>query len=316
VATAVGLAVALAATRSRGAFAADKPRVSIAVVGCDDGLAREAQRIATVELRATLVESPPDAATTRVSATCDGALAELKVLDPTTGKSVERRVALAQAAPTARARLLALAIAELVAASWSELESNPRPAAPPAEPLAPFISREAARAAIARPFVELAAVADTHVLASNDWLFGGGARASFWISPVFLVRLDVLADYAELSRGAGTVAVTMPSLSAAFGASFTKGVLRPAITLGARAGYVWMNGVADNAGNVGSRERGTWFGPEAALELGVWPRARVHPVLALSAGAHVVGVKGTVSEGRDVEATAIWGGLSLGLAVR
>src|SRR4029077_7676204 len=74
-----------------------------------------------------------------------GDSASLRVLDPTTGKSVERSVALAQAAPTARARLLALAIAELVAASWSELESNPQPKAPPAEPLAPVEAREAAR---------------------------------------------------------------------------------------------------------------------------------------------------------------------------
>jgi hypothetical protein len=290
--------------------------VSIAVVGCDDGLAREAQRIATVELRATLVEAPPDAATTRVVATCDGGLADLSVLDPTTGKSVERRVALAQAAPTARARLLALAIAELVAASWSELESNPRPEAPPAEPLAPLTAREAARAAIARPSGELAAVADTHLLASGDWLFGGGARAAFWISPAILLRFDALADYGELSRAAGTVVVTMPSLSAALGASLTRGLLRPVVTLGVRAGYVWMNGAAASAGNVGSGERGAWFGPEAAFELGVWPRARIHPVLALRVGAHIIGVRGTVSEGRDIEDTAIWGGLSLGLAVR
>lgn len=279
-------------------------------------MAREAQRIATVELRATLVESPPDAATTRVSATCKDGLAALRVLDPMTGKSVERRVALAQAAPTARARLLALAIAELVAASWSELESNPRPSAPTAEPLAPLIAREAARAAIARPFVELAAFADTHLLASGDWLFGGGARAVFWISPRLSLRVDALADYGELSRAAGTVVVTMPSLSAALGASWTRGVLRPGVSLGVRGGYVWMSGVAASAGNVGTGERGAWFGPEAAFELGVWPRARIHPVLALRAGAHIIGVRGTVTEGRDVEDTAIWGGLSLGLAVR
>jgi hypothetical protein len=205
-----------------------------------------------------------------VSATCDDGLAALRVVDPTTGKSVERRVALAQAAPTA----------------------------------------------LARPFVELAAVADTHLLASGDWLFGGGAGAAFWISPKLLLRLDALADYGELSRASGTVVVTMPSLSAAFGASFTRGVLRPVVTLGVRAGYVWMNGVAASTGNIGSGERGAWFGPEAAFELGVWPRARIHPVLALRAGTHIVGVRGTVSEGRDVEDTAIWGGLSLGLAVR
>src|SRR5204863_3029658 len=127
--------------------------------------------------RAALVEASPDEATTQVTATCSGEAAHLRVLDPTTGKSVERSVALSQAAPTARARLLALAIAELVAASWSELESNPDPKAPPAAPLAPVEAREAARGVIAPFRIELAAVADARLLATRDLLCGGGAPA-------------------------------------------------------------------------------------------------------------------------------------------
>ena len=153
-------------------------------------------------------------------------------------------------------------------------------------------------------------------MASGDWLFGGGARAAVWVSRIFFLRFDALADYAELSRAGGAVAVTMPSLSAALGASFGAGALRSGISLGARAGYVWMNGVASSAATTGSREQGAWFGPELAVELDAWPRARVHPMLEVSTGVHVVGVKGTVSQGRDIEATAIWGGLSLGIAVR
>ncbi len=290
--------------------------MSITVVGCDDVLAQEAQRIAAIELRASLVEATPDEATTQVAATCDADLANLRVLDPTTGKSVERSVALSQAAPTARARLLALAIAELVAASWSELESNPEPKAPPAAPLAPMAARAAARGAIAPVPLELAAVADAHLLASRDVVLGGGARTEVWISPPFFLRFDALAHYAVLSRSTGTIALTMPSLSGAIGASLGTESLQPRVSLGARAGYAWMSGVARGAATTGHREEGAWVGPELTVELSAWPRARVHPLLSLSVGAHILGVRGTVNGGRDVMATDVWSALSLGAEVR
>ena len=310
------MALVTIAVRAGGQSREDKPRVSIVVVGCSEAFAREAQRIAAIELRAALVDGKPDAATTEVTATCSADSAKLRVVDPTTGKSLERSVAVSQAAATARARLLALAIAELVAASWSELESNPELKAPPAAPLAPAAAREAARGAIAPRLIELAAVADAHLLASRDVILGGGARAEIWISPAFFLRFDALAHHAELSRPSGTIALTMPSMSSALGACFCAGSLRPSVSLGARLGYAWMNGVPGDGATSGTRQAGVWAGPELAVELSAWPRARVHPVLSLAVGAHVAGVRGTVDGGRDVRATAIWSGLSLGAAVR
>jgi len=310
------VALVIVAARASGQMREDKPRVSIVVVGCDAALAREAQRIAAIELRAALVDATPDAATTRITATCADSSANLRVVDPTTGKSLERAVALSQAAPSARARLLALAIAELVAASWSELENNPEPKAPAAAPLAPVAAREAARGAIAARRLELAALADAHLLASRDVLFGGGARSEIWLSRTFFLRFDALAHYAQLSRPTGTIAVTMPSLSSALAACLCAASLRPSVSLGARVGYVWMSGVAANGATTGTRQQGAWFGPELAVELSAWPRARIHPLLSLAVGAHVVGVRGAVDSGRDVRATALWSGLSLGAAVQ
>jgi hypothetical protein len=304
------------ATSARGEVREEKPRLSISVLGCDDALAREAQRIAAVELRAALVEAPPDEATTQVTATCTAQAADLRVLDPTTGKSVERSVALSLAAPTARARLLALAIAELVAASWSELETNPEPKAPASAALAPVEAREAARGAIAPFPIELAAVAGARLLASRDLLFGGGARAEFWVSPTFFLRFDGLAHYADVSRPTGTIALTMPSLSAAWGASLGRASVRTDLSLGARAGYVWMSGVSSGETTSGSLQSGVWAGPELSLDCALWPRARIHPLLSVSLGAHIVGVRGTVDNGRDVMATSIWSSVSVGAALR
>jgi hypothetical protein len=108
----------------------------------------------------------------------------------------------------------------------------------------------------------------------------------------------------------------MASASSALGASFEAGWLRPSVSLGARAGYVWMSGVGANAATTGDREQGAWFGPELSVELSAWPHARVHPLLALSVGAHILGVTGMVNGGRDVLANGVWGGFGLGAAVR
>jgi hypothetical protein len=304
------------AAHASGAPGDERPRVSIAVLGCDETLAREAQRITAIELRAVLVDAAPDQTTTQITATCAEDSASLRVIDPTTGKSVERSVALSQAAPTARARLLALAMAELVAASWSELEDNPEPKAPPAAPLAPKAAREAARGVVAHLPIELAAVADAHLLASRDLILGGGARTEIWISPRFFLRFDALVHYAELSRPSGTIALTMPSVSSALGASFGSAWLQPRLSAGARAGYAWMSGVAASAATTGDHQQGVWAGPELALELSAWPRAHVHPLLAFSVGAHIFGVRGTVNGGRDIMATGLWSALSIGAAVR
>lgn len=312
----MALALAVAAAQASGAPGDQRPRVSIAVLGCDEALAGEARRITAIELRAALTEATADEATTQITATCSAESVNLRVIDPTTGKSLERSVALSQAAPTARARLLALAMAELVVASWSELEDNPEPKAPPAARLAPKAAREAARGVVARLPIELAAVADAHLLASRDLILGGGARSEIWISPSFFVRFDALVHYAELSRPTGTIALTMPSVSSALGASFGTAWLQPRLSVGARAGYAWMNGVAGSAATTGDRQQGVWAGPELAVELSAWPRARVHPLLCLSVGAHIFGVRGTVNGGRDILATGLWSALSLGAAFR
>ena len=107
-------------------------------------------------------------------------------------------------------------------------------------------------------------------------LFGGGARAAVSISPLFVARFDVLADYAEVGRATGSVAVIMPSVSAALGVSRWIGAsLRPAISVGLRGGYVRMNGIADGTAATGAHQQGVWLGPELALQISAWPRARV-----------------------------------------
>lgn len=78
------------------------------------------RRIVGIELAVELSEVE-SAGTTRVRVTCARDATFVEVDDPVTGKSSSRRVDLESTARVARSRLLALAIAELVSASWAEL---------------------------------------------------------------------------------------------------------------------------------------------------------------------------------------------------
>jgi len=147
---------------------------------------------------------PPDEATTQITATCAAQSANLRVVDPRQeGHSNARWLSRRR---RRRRRAQVLALAELVVASWSELESNPEPKAATAAPLAPKSAREAARRVIAPLPIELAALIDAQLLASRDSILGGGARTEIWVSSSLFLRFDALAHYAELSRPTDTSA--------------------------------------------------------------------------------------------------------------
>lgn len=324
--------------RAEGIHRPERPPVAITLVGCDDAVANEAQRIAAIELRATLAQSAGDGRTTEVIASCErrddasgqGERANLEAHEPSTGKTFQRTVVLAHAAPSARARLLALAIAELVAAAWSDRDVERADRSKVAAPPVAAVVREGPSPAPTSRAFELTPMVGVQVVSSRDWLYGAGARLAFWLSPVTFLRVDASADYAELGRTLGTVKVVMPSAAAALGtAPWTGGWLRPAVSFGVRAGYAWMTGQGDGADTMGSRQHGFCLGPEIALQLTAWTRAQVRPVVGLVAGAHLIGVRGTVegptqngtagggvaSNERDVRLTGLWGGLNVGLAV-
>jgi hypothetical protein len=82
---------------------------------------------------------------TRTIIECNGPRAVLRVGDPLSRKVVQRTIDLGSFEPKARGRLLALATAELVVASWTELETNPNPKVEPAGPPPHAKARAAAR---------------------------------------------------------------------------------------------------------------------------------------------------------------------------
>lgn len=141
----------LGATAARAQDAAPEPeegeaqrRVTLQLEDCLGADATAVRRIVAAELGEALVglengsREPAGGDVTLARADCGVESAIVVVLHPRTGVRFERRIDLANAAPRARARLLALSIAETVASTWSAVDAlpppRPRPASEPAVP--------------------------------------------------------------------------------------------------------------------------------------------------------------------------------------
>lgn len=128
----------------RSALAEAPLEVRLDLEQCPELSRSDVRRAFAAELGARLAESPGPGVTEAV-VICKNGNALLRVRDPLSRKTAARRIDLSRAAPAARARLVAIATAELVLASWSELATNPEPRVKPAGPAPPPAARQAAR---------------------------------------------------------------------------------------------------------------------------------------------------------------------------
>lgn len=119
------------------------------LTGCEDVRESEVQRILAAEL-GTHAPPQPSRHSTQVSAQCEGPHLKLDVLDPLSRKRVGRKFDLSSAPPEARGRLLAIAAAELVLASWAELEQLPSLRVEPEGARAPAVQQQLARERLQR----------------------------------------------------------------------------------------------------------------------------------------------------------------------
>jgi hypothetical protein len=308
----------LTLTTARSASADEKPTLAISVADCgNEGAVNEVKRIAAIELHATIVEGAAAPRAVQISVVCAGDdTAELRVVDSLTSKSLTRTVSVADTSVAARPRLLALAVTELVGASWAELASNPEPRVPPTPPRAPPAMRAGAALAIARLPLLLEAVADARVFFdSRDLLLGGGVRFTPWLARGLVVSLDVLANHADTTRRPGDVTIDAVSAGVAVGTGYTWSRARLTATLGLRAGVARIVGTLKAASFEASTLSGAWLGPELAVHLELLPHARVHPIFVYAVGWAVAGVDGRVPDDRDVKVEGAWGALSVGAVV-
>lgn len=291
---------------------AAEPDVSVSLTDCDAALTAEVRRIAAIELRATVIEEPRGVVS-RAIVVCRGSVADLWVADAATSKVLTRTVSLADADPRARARLIALAVSELVLASWEELERPPL-RVPPVEAPAPGVRETVKRTIEGPPSFVVDAVADARLFTSGtSFVFGGGARLE-WLLPWSLaLRVDTLFDAGLASRSLGDVHLEAFGGSLGIGRAIHTGWLMLTPWLSYRAGYGRLSGVVGSSGVIGYERQGFWGGPELGVEAVFVPSSPVHVSLALAGGYALSEIRGQVEGDRDVALGGAWLGVTLGV---
>jgi hypothetical protein len=305
--------------------------LALALGSCPIVPAPEVHNIVAVELRRAVLplddgpaagSAPP--ATTIVRVTCTDLRAAIHVQDQLTGKTVERVVDLGTAAPVARPHLLALSIVELLAASWVELQSNPRPAQPPpADPVA-LATPEARAAALEivatrspprrAPRLVVGPIVQSSTAGTLSW--GGAATLGARLGDRLGWLVDVALQHGEQTFALGRVSADSASALAALTAVAARGALALQAGLGARAGRAWLSGMPASPA-VGGALRGMWWGPAAVAGASMTFARRLVIELALEAGFVALPVVAEVqgsTESVAIDGVWIRGGLGVGIA--
>jgi len=296
--------------------------VSLTVDACVDVDPREVRRLFSLELGTSVPDAvqsdTPEA--TLVEVLCDGALVELRVHDPVTGKSLTRRIELAG---KGRERLLALAVMELLVASWVELEATPKPAVPGADTRAAPATRRHARAIVSKRLPSRSREggwrATTSLLggvaiASPSLHGGGGIRVTFDGPSGFGWGADVLVHRATDELDLGAVRVSSVEGGLSVHAHWRWRTLTARFAAGARVGAVTLTGEATMDNVVGNSVTGLAGGPFARLTAGAELARHLVVELSVEPGYHLFPVRGFVdgSERTSVEGARLGSHLAVG----
>ncbi len=262
--------IALAASLFARAAAADAPaRVSLAATACDEVYDRAQLGAALrIELEADgvreLVEGAQDVlATIHVDVPqCRADAREIVVVidDAATSKSVRRTIAIDAVARDARARALALAIAELLRASWAEISVRD---APPAALPPSIVAAVRLRPEPARPRTIAALALSTQLFPSYQSIVLGPALARAWeahlpelgasipIAGPLRARAAGGVSFGRAYDSLGTIDLGLAygelGLALAGGSETVRFEIGPAAT----AGYGWATGHPASSGEGG-----------------------------------------------------------------
>ncbi len=309
-------AIALAAPVASGSA---HPAVSLGVDTCAGVDEASVAAQVKVELGADLAPEAKDV--TRVKVRCEGPLLVLTVDDPITGKSLERKIDLGSAAPKARTRLLAIAIAELVSASWTELETNPTPvvapAGPPPAPEAKAAVRDSVDGRAFAPRLAADVAFDAHGFPGANGtglLLGIGTRFSTAHAGLGL-SLDLVAVQGHGVTDLGEVSVDLVGAGAFATYTARTGPTRLQGGLGVRGGSARLGGVPRDGTVEGRSLRGAFLGPAGFVALDVRLYGPLIAVLGVESGVALVSVRALADGQRATTIGGLWLGGQLGLGV-
>ncbi|MBL8953228.1 MAG: hypothetical protein JNK82_20790 [Myxococcaceae bacterium] len=289
--------------------------VQVQLEACPGLDAAEVERITGIELGS----QPKTPEPVRARVRCSSRETEVRVDDPVTKKSLVRDIDLAAQAPKAKARTLALAIAELVSASWSELLLNPAPrvaaAGPPTPPEVKESVREALPAEPPRGTLRLEVYGAGRGLFATPALQWGGGLRVLWAPRERLGGLfDLGGEHAETRDASGRLSIDTASLSSSLALLFAPGeLLKLHAALGARFGVGRVVGTpVDGALTRGGTLTGGFGGPLLSLGAAV---VVSHFVLSLGleAGWALLKLRGTVDGAGGLGLDGPWAAAQLGV---
>jgi hypothetical protein len=352
-AAAFGLGFALPLTAA--AQDADSPQVTTQVDACVPIDREQFDRVLAIELGTSIQytdEASRIGSVTFVQLSCTAGGVQLQLDDKLTHKSMSRVVDVSHVAPHARSRLLALAVAEFVVASWVELElpdspgsGAPVPDAEDSSPEAPASaaaavqaeSLDAARATVSR--VVRARLPRASPLADRDralWQLGAALDVMTFSSalqpiPGLGLRLEhrpaaQLAFHAALDighanleavwRGQNIGSVQLTSTSVLLSLLYLVRIaeLELSVGAGARVGLAHMAGSTTSA----SLEAQSFYAPFGGpvIALGMAYRFGAHPRLfvELEGGAVTQAAQSLVENAVVMQLNGVWLAGALGFA--
>jgi hypothetical protein len=304
---------------SATAFAQEnrRPAISITIQECtnrfDDAAIR---RLTAMELGATIVDSPIGATTCLV--VCEGDLVYLRVEDPTTAKTVTRSVRVPVAANGAQPRMVALALAELAIASWTELASNPHPSVPSAESPSPPEARaaalEAVRTRATSGLIFSAEASSRHFFLSPGMLWGVAVRAATQRpTSGWTLGVDLMAEHQQTPDALGTVVAYSGSLAVDGQYQATMGFLRLSLGAAFRLGLAYLAGEPKDSTVQPGNGTDPWGGPAIVAAAEAMTPWQVSARLGVEAGYTWLSIRSQV-EGQDsVAMYGPWLGVTLGI---
>jgi len=318
------LAIAIAAAVPARAQDARAPDVDVAIDPCVPVSADAVRRVVHIELGTSEAEPAGAERDARVSVACAGDRVVLRVVDAVTGKSLERAIPASAFSDRSKARLLALAIVELVSASWVELVVTPQPVVEPAAPRAPesvrraAIERVEARAPALRPrgpsVSDLRGELAFRVVDGGLGPLVGGGVAFTHDFGLARFRADVDALGGSAARPLGVVNATTVGGSLGVAIAPHVGVFSFDAGAGLRFGSVWLVGSPQATGASGETVTGVAAGPFASVGAVVGARW-FSAALRVEAGWAVAGVRGLVDGAPSVDVAGGWIGGSAEIGV-
>ncbi len=271
---------------------------------------------------------------TAVEVSCEETTAQLQVQDPVTRKSVRRSLDLDTVPPGSRERLVALASAELVVASWAELELTPAPSVEPTGPRPPpeavSAAQQVVRAEIetakqssrryqrhGRTFEGRASHRFAPVVSVRGFtdergsLWGGGVRYGAELKRIFSGAADTLIESGHI----GDADVVTSTIGGHLGFSHQGRFGAVRVGAGLRVGMVHAELIgADH--EVSRSTVAPWGWPMMVGSFNIWASKSVHIEGAVEGGYVVLPIPGGSNRSGHSAVEGIWLSGQLGIGWR